>query len=95
MKELGKMVDCTESAISMYELGRRQPDFETLLKLAEALDTSVSVILGESPFDGNKKSPPLERDERIDSIVELLTALPDEDRLKALGYIQALADAHK
>lgn len=48
MAELGKMVDKTESAIGLYEKGRRKPDFETLLKLGEALDCSVDSILGNN-----------------------------------------------
>lgn len=47
--QLGALVDCSESAISCYELGKREPDFESLLKIAESLGTSVQYILtGES-----------------------------------------------
>ena len=45
MKELGALVGCSESAISQYETGKRSPDYETLLKLAEELDTSVNYLL--------------------------------------------------
>lgn len=48
MAELGKMVGITESAIGLYEKGRRKPDFEMLLKLGEALDCSVDSILGNN-----------------------------------------------
>lgn len=46
MKELGALVGVTESAIGLYENGRRKPDYEMLLKLSEALDCSVADILG-------------------------------------------------
>lgn len=53
MKELGAMVGVSESAISQYETGKREMDFETLLKLGEILDCSVDYLLrGE-----NKKKP--------------------------------------
>ena len=45
MKELGARIGCSESAISQYETGKRSPDYETLLKLAEELDTSVNYLL--------------------------------------------------
>lgn len=48
MAELGKMVGKTESAIGLYEKERRQPDFETLLKLGEALNCSIDSILGNN-----------------------------------------------
>ena len=48
MKELGKKVDLSESAIGYYETGKREPKYETLLKLSEALDCSVFDILGEN-----------------------------------------------
>jgi len=54
MKELGGMVGVSESAISQYETGKREADFETLLKIGEVLDCSIDYLLrgGES-----KKSP--------------------------------------
>lgn len=35
MNELERIVGVVESTISHYEVGRREPDFETLLKLRE------------------------------------------------------------
>lgn len=54
MKELGAKIDVAESTISQYETGKRQPDNETLLKLGEALDVSVGVLLGAEPREGDK-----------------------------------------
>lgn len=48
MKELGIEVGAGESTISQYETGKRQPDNEMLLRIAEALDTTVGFILGET-----------------------------------------------
>ena len=45
MKELGERVGVGESSISQYETGKREPDNETLLKIAEALDTTVDFLL--------------------------------------------------
>lgn len=49
MAELGKRVDCSEAAISYYELGKREAKYETLLKIAEVLEVSVDILLGNSP----------------------------------------------
>ena len=46
MKQLGAIVGVTEAAISQYETGKREADFETLLKISEALDCTVDYLLG-------------------------------------------------
>ena len=48
MAELGKRVGCSEASISNYELSKRQAKYETLLRLAEELETSVDYLLGNS-----------------------------------------------
>lgn len=60
MKQLGKIVGVGESAISQYENGKRQPDYDILNKLADYFGVSVDYLLGrtdvpnpaESPLDG-------------------------------------------
>ena len=51
MKELAQRVGCTESAISNYELGKREASYETLLRIAETLETDVSHLLGKEDED--------------------------------------------
>ena len=46
-KQLADMIDVSESIISQYENERKSPSNETLLKLGEALDCSVSDILDD------------------------------------------------
>ncbi|MCI5527701.1 MAG: helix-turn-helix transcriptional regulator [Oscillospiraceae bacterium] len=46
MKQLGAIVGVTEAAISQYETGKREADFETLLKISEALECTVDYLLG-------------------------------------------------
>lgn len=46
MKALGAAVGVSESAISQYETGKRQPDYETLLKIGEYFGVSTDYILG-------------------------------------------------
>lgn len=51
MAELGKRVGCSEASISYYELGKREAKYETLLKIAEVLETTVDSLLGHSKND--------------------------------------------
>lgn len=59
-KQLGALCDLSESSINRIESGQRQPSFETLLKLGEALDCPVDYLLDErETFDeqGNSSGP--------------------------------------
>ncbi|MDD2235353.1 MAG: helix-turn-helix transcriptional regulator [Desulfitobacteriaceae bacterium] len=47
-KELGEKIGLSNKTISNYEKRDRQPDNETLLKLANFFDVSVSYLLGET-----------------------------------------------
>mgnify|MGYP003571259672 CR=1 FL=1 len=52
-KELGTRIGVSESAISQYESGNRQPDNTALLMMAEELGVSVGYLLGAE----TKKAP--------------------------------------
>ena len=45
-EKLGKMLGLSASTVGMYEQGRRQPDNETLIKIAEFFDVSTDYLLG-------------------------------------------------
>lgn len=89
MKELGEMVGVSESAISQYETGKREADFETLLKIGEVLDCSIDYLLrGEE----SKKSPPPIGDglnaEQME-LVRLFETAPPALRAAALAVLRS------
>ena len=47
-KELAEQVNVAESTMSLYENGKREPDFETLSKIARYLEVSTDYLLGLS-----------------------------------------------
>ena len=47
-KELAVFVNVAESTMSLYENGKREPDYKTLLKIAEYLDVSIDYLLGKN-----------------------------------------------
>ncbi|MCM1335738.1 MAG: helix-turn-helix domain-containing protein [Bacteroides sp.] len=52
LKELGAEMGVAESTMSLYENGKRQPDYETLLKLAEYFGVTVDYLLrGNDNFE--------------------------------------------
>ena len=46
--QLAEAMGLSRSAISMYETGRREPDFETLELLADFFNVSIGYILGKT-----------------------------------------------
>ena len=75
MKELGRRVGAAESSISQYETGRRQPDNEMLLKMAEELDTTVGYLLG-----AETKKAPAENGERSGEAGQIAAAYDKLDQ---------------
>ena len=76
MKELGDRVGVSESAISLYELGKRKIKYEMLLKLSEELGTDVNHLLGRGDFP-----PPVVSDNtvKIPVLGEIAAGYDSED----------------
>ena len=47
---LARRAGLASTAISMYELGQRQPDLDRLERLAQALDAPTSALLASAPM---------------------------------------------
>ena len=59
MKELGEKIGVAESTVSQYETGKRQPDYETMLKLGEYFGVTVDFLLG------SEKAPTVEGERNV------------------------------
>lgn len=47
-EELGLIISLSKSTISLYESGKREPDYETLKKLADYFGCSTDYLLGKT-----------------------------------------------
>ena len=56
-KQLAERVGVAESTMSLYENGKREPDFGTLLRICAELDASVDVLLGAENAQTGVKIP--------------------------------------
>lgn len=90
MKEFGSRFGLAESTISQYETGKRQPDYEQLLKFSEYFGVSVDYLLGNEtekknplPTAGNELS------ERKRIMIEKILTLSDDQ----IDLLDRLADA--
>ena len=76
--DVAKALGLSKQVYSNYELGKRQPDYELLLKIAEFLDTSVDMLLtgrgvDEMPKPADKEKAPTA--DTVDELTEILTGL--------------------
>ncbi len=46
---LAQMLGCTQVTVSLYESGRREPDLDDLMTIAERLNTTPNDLLGFTP----------------------------------------------
>jgi repressor LexA len=53
--ELAKKLGVSKSAISMYEVGNREPDFETEEAIADLFNVSLDFLRGKNPNNKRKK----------------------------------------
>ncbi|WXR61197.1 helix-turn-helix transcriptional regulator [Peptostreptococcaceae bacterium AGR-M142] len=51
--ELAERLNITRSALSLYELGKRQPDFETLNKIADFFQVTTDYLLDRTNIRSN------------------------------------------
>lgn len=98
MKDLGEEIGVAESTISQYETGKRQPDYETLLKFGEFFGVSVDYLLtGEetkkAPTDEGERIP--HRDKRellagrgVSILLDADAKLTDEQLDDIVNFIQ-------
>lgn len=55
IKELASALNLAESTISLYENGRREPDFDTLSKISDFFNVSIDYLLGKEDIDSKPK----------------------------------------
>ena len=55
--QLGKLLGCSGSTVSLYEGGQRSPDTEMLVRLAEVFDVSVDYLLGRVSDPAHREKP--------------------------------------
>ena len=52
-KELGKKLGFSDNTITNYEKNKRDPDYDTLVKLANIFDVSISYLLDINEFSAH------------------------------------------
>ena len=79
-EELAARLHVVRQTISKWEKGRSVPDAGMLIHLAEALDTTVSALLGEEPPPEMEQLCPAELARRLEQLNEQMAARAERSR---------------
>lgn len=82
--DLAKKINQSQSSITMYETGRREPDFETMEMLADVFNVPLHSMLS----DESSAMVPKTLEARIVSYG--MDSLPKEEREKILSILQTM-----
>ena len=87
-KELAEIVGVSNSTISMYEMGQREPDFATVVKFADFFGVSTDYLLGREK-ESSEKEEIVPRNDEERTFIRLLRKSDDVHRRLAAGILQA------
>lgn len=92
--ELSKAIGVTQSAVGMWETGKREPDIAMLRKIASFFDVPVSELLGEPDQTGKDIYDQIKSaaagDDARSRVIDLVSQLSPEQSYLALAYLQGL-----
>lgn len=77
--ELAQKIGVSKSTISMYECGRREPDFETLEALADYFNVDMDYLIGKSDIERRHSFVPV--------IPDNILPIPSFHKVPRLGTI--------
>lgn len=87
-EDIAKYLDCNRATVANYENGKRQPDYNTLIKLAQKYSVSTDYLLGLTDVTTTDRNLKFICDytglseEAIASLVNLIKSEPEEHKLK-------------
>lgn len=95
LKEFSDKLGIAVSTASMYESSKREPDFDTLRKMARFLDVSVDYLIGYDEPEVQKKLVNIDElplSERQKTLLKTFDRCNNENQLCILAYAEGAAD---
>ena len=82
-EEIARRLDVKQATVSAWEVGRNQPDIESLSKMASIFDTTIDALAGRPPkIDGIS--------EDLAALIGQFEELTPEDKRAVLTVVAAL-----
>jgi len=89
-RDLARAIDQSQSSITMYETGRREPDFETLEALADVFNVPLSAFVIDDEPVYHSTVPLIVTTCEAEEIATTVDKLPYEQRQQALNVLRAM-----
>lgn len=89
-KDVANFISKTFQAYSLYEQGKREPDNETLSKLADYFSVTIDYLLGRNIIPETKTDLSTDENQKAAEIYEIYDKLSDEAREKLFEYADDL-----
>jgi len=86
-KDIAKKLNISTSAYGFYEQGKRTPDLETVLKLAEIFDVTIDYLLGRNDIKTPIRNGKYTIETKINNHLNL-EGLPNEAVKEIENYIK-------
>lgn len=84
-QQLADMLGVKRSTISMYETGKREPDFETAEALADIFNVNMDTLLGKDCTDQQITTAPTVRvSPERQELLDMVDSLTDEEVTRLL-----------
>lgn len=87
MKQFGKMMGVSESAISLYENNKAQPDINMMCKMADYFGVSIDFLLGYKTEETKEETKEKTMD---DKLVYDILSLTSEEKMLVQGYVSGI-----
>ena len=84
--ELGDRIGVSQQVITNYERGIREPDLETMLKIAGALQVSIEILVGEKPVKQDEQTS-----RALQKRFEQIKKLTPEKQKAFITFVDAIA----
>ena len=88
-KDVAEKIGITRPAYTAYEIGKRQPDFETLQKIADLYEVSIDYLLGREEIENSPQYTSVDLDKMLDSAMSFDgKPMTDNDREVIRAYLE-------
>ncbi|MEC1428820.1 helix-turn-helix transcriptional regulator [Bacillus sonorensis] len=97
-EQLAKRLNITRSALSQYELGSRNPDYDLLLKIADFFEVTVDYLLGKPKSVSvvkEEKAPYNVDDPDLQIAFREASDFSEEAKQQAIDFIKYLKEKEK
>ena len=87
-KEIALYLKISQQANANYESNKREPDIDTLIKIADYFNVSVDYLLGKSE---NKKQPADENISELDKeLIKIMSKLTPAEAVRVRDFVSGL-----